>query len=503
MPRLKSYGLTTAVSARPFTVLTVGFWCRGLLLAALCSCWVLVAQGTPEAALETVAERYEVLPLSGGWALRPLNPAAEFRIIEVRQGMVAIDGEDRQAGELVRLLGEDAAPVLELAGLALPEVPPELGAGLPAESPESAEPSEPAADSSDSWREERRQRTSRRRSEARQSFGRPLHIGAEESVAEALVLGSYLEVDGEVRGRATVVGGSARIEGEIGDDLVVVGGSVELGPEAEIDGDVVSVGGTINRSLGSRVRGKISEVALGSVFSRPWNQGWERPRRHHRWRSNFSRWLMPAVQAGLIALVLLIVLQFARPTVEGVAQRTRSEPLKAGLTGLLAQVLFVPLMAVVSFVLAITIIGIPIMLALWLVVTVVVLVALLIGYTGVALNFGGFLERRFSMRGASLYLTLLLGVLLIHGWEVVGGALTAASGPLGWTAWLLVLVGGVVQYVAVTVGLGGVLLHRFDAAGSSSAVARSPELPPAWPPEEDGDDDDDEDDEDSAGEPLD
>jgi hypothetical protein len=175
---------------------------------------------------------------------------------------------------------------------------------------------------------------------------------------------------------------------------------------------------------------------------------------------------------ALLALFSCLVLLVARGAVEGVERQAAAEPWKAGLTGLAAQILAIPLLIVTVVVLAISIIGIPLLLLVPFAILGLVLGAFL-GYAGVALGVGQWMERRFGWRLGSPFVVLLAGVAAIQVWTLIGHLV-----PVPFFAGLLVFIGVLIQYAVWTVGFGAVLLSRFGnrppAAAAPAPVSPTP-----------------------------
>ena len=216
-----------------------------------------------------------MLPVSGGVVLKPRQPKAGIRTVEVTGEQIAVNGERVNANILRDWLGADADAVIRLQGLSAADQRQLFGltgeaaaadAGTPApetseatatsdtdvtetEAPEAPEaPEVPEAPEAP----ETSRRSSRHHvSGDRVNVGGSVHVRQDETADEAVAVGGSVEVDGEVSDGVTAIGGPARIEGRVGGDVVSVGGSVYLGPRAVVDGDVTSVGGSVERSPGA------------------------------------------------------------------------------------------------------------------------------------------------------------------------------------------------------------------------------------------------------------
>ena len=428
---------------------------------------------------DAITDRFEVILLTQGLGLRP-TAGDEVRMVELRDATIAIDGVPVTGQELVERLGDDADLVIRLSyadadtrlamfgpgtvqtGLAAPAPP------APPGSPDPPAPSETAGAQPDSPSNADRERRTTREDVVR--FGESVTVAA----------------DDRVRGDVVVIGGRADVEGEVTGDVVVVGGSASFGPESYVRGEVVVVGGRMDRAPTAEFRRGITEVGLGSIpfgdgrgFRGP--RGWFGPRA-------FQVWDLAGTVLRLVFLALIgcVVVFAAQGTVERVADRSAAEPLKAGLVGFLAQVLFVPVLVVAILLLAISIIGIPLLVLLPFVL-IAALIAMVVGFTGVIQGVGRWLGARMGREEQPIYLSVWIGVALLLIPTMAGEALSLVGGVLGAFALALSITGLVIEYAAWTAGIGAIILNRFggplpSAAGGPPAPAVAPSAPDAEPP---------------------
>ena len=466
--------------------------------------------------LEKLEEHYQILVLTDRYLLQPLSETAEaFESIEVKAGSVALDGEAVSRSRLAEVVGDDAALIFDLSALGSAEwaATEELRERierladerrLRAEEIEELirsrveeleslgeEHREVIADALEEQRQaeqrrDRRPRARKVRTDTRLSLGSSLTIDDNETSQDVVVLGGSLDVDGKVRGDAVVVGGSAEIRGEVSGTVTTVGGSIVLGPGGKIYGDAISIGGAVHRDADAEIYGEITEVSLGpgidldDLWHGIWIPGW-----HFDWFDfGIGELIARLGRTVLLGMVLLLILLLFPRSIAGVAERVEQEPWKAGLVGLGTQLLFLFALPVICFILAITLIGIPLVLILAPLAILALVAFLLLGFPGVATAGGRWLERRFDWRAASPYLLVVLGLVLIQGWSILGGGLGFLGGVLGFVGgpiklagWALLLLGFVIKYVAWTVGLGAVLLHQL-----SPRAAAAGSLPPGPPP---------------------
>ena len=402
---------------------------------------VLHAQTAADAlALQTqLRARYDIVALQGGVGFVPKDRSG-IRMIEIRDGAVAIDGVAFTGNELRARLGSDADMVLRVTYLD--------AAGqkqLTSPAPASAAPATPA--------QERR--------------GDIFRWGDSVTVAE------NERVDGDV----VSFGGATAVNGEVTGDVFVFGDSLTLGPKAVVGGEVNVVGGRLDRASGATIRGEVNEVAFG---------GRGRGQRGPGVRfgdAPFFRQLMrigglvgTVVRIALLLLAAMLVVMLATPTVERIAERTVADPIKSGLTGLVAELLFIPLLVLTVIVLAISIIGIPLLLLVPFGI-VLACVMMLVGFTGVAYQVGRWLSGRFGLSWRGHYGSVALGILVIAAVTVVARLVGILTGGALFIGGFVAAIGFLLEYVAWTMGLGAIVLswlstrRRFGFGGSPSTPA--------------------------------
>jgi hypothetical protein len=388
---------------------------------------------------------YDVVPLSDGVALRPKTRRSDVRLVEITD-TIAINGSPVTGLELRDRLGEDADVILKLSYLdpAARRALFERGGSAPGAAPETTPPPvvDPPAPPDPPAREVRRDRSGGDR---------------------VRIFGNVRVDEGEtIDGQAVAVMGSVRVDGEVGDQVVAVLGSVDLGPNAVVDGDVVSVGGRVNRSPGARIRGSVTEVALGSgvgVAAVPWMAGL------HGFDSLGPWSAVPRLVGTIFRLVLLLLftglaLVVARSAVERAGQRASDDPVKSTLVGIVAQILVLPLFILTAIVLALTIVGIPLLILLPFAALGLLLLAL-VGFTGTAGTIGGRVRRRFNWGAQSEFADVAVGLLTILLPLLVARLLALAGWWSGPFVFLLVGVGLVIEYLAWSCGFGAVLTNEF------------------------------------------
>jgi hypothetical protein len=378
--------------------------------------------------LAQLEDRFDVVTLQQGIALVPKSVDTGVELIRIVGGVVTVDGVPVSGGELRDRLGADADLVLRASYLD--------GDTL--------------------------QATEREPSRANGVTRNRVRDGDIVRFSDEVTVERDERVDGDV----VVISGDASVDGEVTGDVVVVMGVLTLGPDAVIRGDVNVVGGGLTRASGSQVLGELNEVVFRGVGTMLGQLGDGEDRNDRRlggrivapW-SGVGGFVGTVARVILMVLVALIVLAVSRVTVERIAARTRTTPARAGLTGLAAEVLFTPLMAVTIGVLVVSIVGIPLLVLVPFAV-LIVMVGAFVGYTGLAYQAGGVLTRRLGWTERSPYVTVGAGVIALAGLTLLAKLAGLALGAMFGVP--LLVLGYGVEFLAWTVGFGAVILACVD-----------------------------------------
>ena len=437
---------------------------RILLLATLIAPVAVVAQQTDDdrqALRNRITERFDVVPLADGIALRPKARIADVRLIEVTD-VIAINGVAVTGQELRAKLGGDAEHVLRLSYLDAAARRALFDRAEAVESQPGVTP-QPLPDptpSAEYWRRHRR------------SHGDRVRVFGDVHVRE----------DEEIGGQAVAVLGSAYINGTVHDQVVAVLGSVHLGPKAVVRNDVVSVGGTVRRDAGAEIRGAVTEIALGDSGLRisgpdiDWFSGFGP---FHYWFGPFgatSRLIGTLFRMGLLFLLAGVVVVLARRPVESAAARLSDNPAKAMIIGLTALILAGPILLLTCILLVITIIGIPVMIVLMPAVLLGLVILGFVGFTGAAYAIGQWGRRRFGATEPSPFVDVAIGIVILLLPLLFGRMLGIAGWPIAPLAMLFVVAGVGVEFLAWLGGFGAVLNNAFSSwqakrAARTTAVA--------------------------------
>ncbi len=447
-----------------------------LVLAGVCTPPLAAAaqSTTPASAAADVSsatraqalDRFRVIVIRDGLVLTPRS--GEAKTIEISNGSVALDGTPVSGRELREALGGDADVVIQLsyaspdalrAAFAAPAAPSVPTAPEPSAAPEAAVPPQPQSPPASPIPD----REWRRKSGAKVNVFGSIEVEEDERVTEAVV----------------AIFGDVDVRGYVEEDVVAVLGSVRLGPRAVVRGEVTSVGGRIVQERGAEVRGNVNEVRLGGGAWRfgggPW-QSWS----GHDMFSGWFSLLGTLLRIGLVMLLALIVAVVATGPIDRISRRVAADPWVSGFVGLLAQVLFVPVLVLTIVFLAISIVGIPLLLLVPFAL-VALLFGVLMGFTGVARRVG---EWAVGPYKGPLVATIV-GVAVITAGAIVTRIVWLIPGPIAPLALVLWMIALFVEYVAWTVGLGALLLTRFGTRGPSAPPLDvvPPPVPPPVPAE--------------------
>ncbi|HEX6203344.1 MAG TPA: hypothetical protein VF100_10095 [Thermoanaerobaculia bacterium] len=432
--------------------------------------------------------RYRVLPTREGLLLEPREEIPGIQAIEIAGGEVAINGEPVAPTILRSWLGDEAAPLLDLAALPADEARALVTGEAPAAGEEEAE-AEPGVDVEVEDLDEVAEPAPAAEEEEprvhigeRVLFGESLTIDEDEVAGGVVVLGGAVHVRGRVVGDVVAIGGPVIIEGTVRGGVVTVGGGLRMGPEGSVTGDVVSVGGRV-RARDDQIGGGV--VNVGLPWS--WDGGFDWQPEWGPWRSPVRAWAAGEAVRNVAVIVLLglmtaLLLLVARGPVERAATVIARQPLSSFFSGLALWIFQTVGIALLTVVLVVTVVGclaLPLIPVLWLFGFLIFLP----GYAAVALAAGRLLTHRFGWTMGGAYGTALAGILLIEMTKLLGNVVAIAGGPLGWLAVLIQATGWLVVLFAWTTGAGAILMNLLNRRRPPAAPLPPGPLPPgALPP---------------------
>jgi cytoskeletal protein CcmA (bactofilin family) len=288
-----------------------------------------------------------------------------------------------------------------------------------------------------------------------------------------------------VVGDVVAMGGDVTVNGHVEGEVVAMGGDVFLGPTGRVDGQVVTIGGQLHEEPGSHVGGQ--RVTAGRL--------------PHGWSPAPLAGVLGFVNSGFkaawtIAKMLLILLiawgftQLAPQRTQAAFDMFKNEPVKCLGFGLLAWALIIPsvvALALVVAILCITIIGIPLAIAVLLGYVLAIVLLVVWGYVVGAAVLGERIARQIGRSLPSLTLMAVWGIVALTAVKVIGYLFGGL--PMGGGAGTMVRVlAAVVTCVLMTVGAGSLLVTqlRRDALrqwwpGARAASAPDPAAAPAAP----------------------
>lgn len=408
-----------------------------------------------------IENRYQVQEVPGGILLLPKYGNVQVQNLTITDDGIAVNGQPVTGPELRAMVAEDADAIVRLTYLDADDRRILFGIGgapMPADTIAVAIDDTTAVD------------------EEEDPTGGMVTV---ESTDDRVRVGSSVHVrsDEVVNGDVVAVLGSVEVDGRVTGDVVSVGGSVDLGPDAVVEGEVVVVGGLLERAPGARIEGGVEEVAWGGP-----NFDMDGPQFHAPFLEGVGGMIMTVIWVIVLGALAALMYLLARRPVERMAYRISESPWKAALVGLVAQILFFPVLVLSIILLAISIIGIPLLLAVPFAL-VALAIGMLIGFTAVARVIGTAAERRFGWQHDNPFIAVLIGVGIIMLVSFFASALGMAGGPLGVFALILGILGFVVQYAAWTVGLGALLLTRFGTryGWGEAPGPGTPAVPPPPP----------------------
>jgi hypothetical protein len=260
-----------------------------------------------------------------------------------------------------------------------------------------------------------------------------------------------------VKGDVVVIGGRVEVAGKVLGKVIAIVGDVAVEENGVVEGDAVSIGGRVDSREGATVTGQV--VDLGRIL--PGAAGME----------GAAAWLhvvMLAVRLAVLALLALILLALLGDRLDTMCLRCEESGLLRsfglGLLWLLSALL---LFGISSFALAVTIIGIP------------VVVLLVLGFGGLLLAayfvtcrlLGDRILRVLGRsQPAAAWQSVLLGLVVLEGPAILLVALAMVISPGEAAMALPRTVDLSLKFLALALGFGCVVQTRF---GSPATVTRA------------------------------
>jgi len=235
--------------------------------------------------------------------------------------------------------------------------------------------------------------------------------------------------NGQGADNVIAIGGQITVNGLVEQNVVAIAGSVVLTNKAVVRGNVIVVGGVVARGSGSLVYGDVTEIN-SSTLSEAITSAM---------RGELEGWslILNIISLCFFAIILittLIMTLLIPRSLALIANAIESNKLKSFLWGILATLMIVPFFML----LAISIIGIVLIPLAF----TVLLIAAIVGFIAFGVLLGNFIITRiFRGYKKSLVKEALVGVSLL--WLL---------------GWIPLYIGMLIKAVAITFGLGGVLI---------------------------------------------
>lgn len=225
----------------------------------------------------------------------------------------------------------------------------------------------------------------------------------------------------------------------------------------------------------SEADGKEHSVTVRVGRSETRGRGWTRPFRRI-WEGLAEIFSLLLTFTVLVGLGFAVVF-FGRRYLENVADTARHQTVRSGLVGLAASFLILPVWILGMIALAISIVGIPALLAWIPLYPVAVMLAAVFGFLGVAHAMGEALaERRFRgeewLTRANSYYYVLTGTALLFALYVASSVVHMAGPWFGFIRGTLLFFAIVLTGFTATIGFGAVLISR---GGTRRQVTRTRE----------------------------
>jgi hypothetical protein len=217
-------------------------------------------------------------------------------------------------------------------------------------------------------------------------------------------------------------------------DAVAFGGDVVIKENAVVQGDAVSFGGSVIRGENSVVRGETVSMGgsgLGSAISK----GVVKSQRIAEKKADASdgssfgnRVAVFLLQFSLFFGLGFLLMMFAPQRMKAIEETIRAEPARNGIAGTLALFATIP----ATVLLTVTIIGIPVMVAMWflLACSIPVGLAVIANAVGSALPTGRVRKTQALVLAAGLLVLMVLSRIPVLGPLVLGIALLVSLGAI-------------------------------------------------------------------------
>jgi len=289
----------------------------------------------------------------------------------------------------------------------------------------------------------------------------------------------YIDRDERVEGNVVVILGKIEVMGEVKGDAVAILGDVFV--DGYVHGSAVAPTGTVEITSSGRVR---RDVVASVIIDQPGSRigghknytGVRLPVGPGLFRGLYLSMFL--IQLGLAVFLIFLILLghvFAGKNIATIKSCVSDSGVKSFFVGLITITLGVPVLFVL---LLITVIGIPVAI---LVLPLAIVVAMIFGYAAIGLRLGEKLAENTKIVIKSQLGRTMAGVAAMLLIFVFGSVLIIIPfTPLRVLGWVLFGIGHAVTFIAMTTGVGAVVLTRF---GTRPKKAPAREGAPALPPD--------------------
>jgi len=260
-----------------------------------------------------------------------------------------------------------------------------------------------------------------------------------------------VEEDEEIDGDVVALGGTIEVRGTVTGNVVAIGGDVDIFSTGDVEGDAVSIGGQVIKRGGAVVRGE--KVSVGRFGAPSFKLPFTHPPFPMFTHIGFPAFILRIFKILFFIFLGVVVLAILPKNVDKVKEKVKHDLLKSGLVGLLAEILVIP----IFILLIITIIGIPVAL---LVQPLLILAAVILGYTGTCLFVGEKLQEHTSLKPDTKIMILVMGILAVELVPLVARTIGVFGGIFSPFALIISIIGWIIGYVVITIGFGAAILSR-------------------------------------------
>lgn len=293
-------------------------------------------------------------------------------------------------------------------------------------------------------------------------IGKDVTVALEDTIyGDAVAIISDLSVFGFVEGDAVCISGDLEITGTVLGDAVVISGDADVGSTAVIEGDLVCISGDLSKHENAKVDGEVVNLSLPFIspvlhhafkFIKPGPARVIKPRFGLLGRRIMGFFIYLIKVIALVVFIFLIVL-FFKKGMDRVSDAIENSFWQSALAGFVGVIIIIPL----TILLAVLVIGIPLIPLLW----IAFIAAAIFGFASITYTIGRFAAKKRDWKDKSPYILALIGLLVIEIIPFLGKMTMIPGGPFSAMGGFLKILGFIITYVVSIIGLGGVILTRF------------------------------------------